>query len=148
MSEAENLTKSHAKNIEKKRKISRKFHSAGAGAYLIRCFLRPPLPALPTALGHKLGSGPGLATPLNPLQRNPKRVSQTLWPRKPKKSKRVQKGMRLFCLQSSCLQWRFFYLQLTILAFLLTIRAFLLTILAFLLTVGAFFLLTVGKCLS
>ena len=34
--------------------------------------------------------------------------------------------VHLFCLQleASCLQWSFFYLQLTILGFLLTIRAF------------------------
>ena len=44
----------------------------------------------------------------------------------------------VFCLQSeaSCLQWSFFfYLQLTVLAFLLTVVAFLLTVGAFLLTV-------------
>ena len=43
------------------------------------------------------------------------------------------------------LQWSFFYLQLTILAFLLKILSFVLTALASSLTVGAF-LLTVGKC--
>ena len=49
--------------------------------------------------------------------------------------------MQLFCLQleASCLQWSFFYLQLTILV-LLTIGALLLTALPFLLTIGAFLL--------